>query len=76
MKLLKHLTNRRQLLLSGIALAILSPRGVMAKEQETTLRTSSRHSQPAPSAKNGKRIVMIDPGHGGIDSGAVGGERI
>ena len=45
MKLLKHLTNRRQLLLSGIALAILSPRGVMAKEQETTLRASSRHSQ-------------------------------
>lgn len=74
MKLLKHLTNRRQLLLSGIALAILSPRGVMAKEQETTLRASSRHSQPTPSAKNGKRIVMIDPGHGGIDSGAVGGE--
>lgn len=74
MKLLKHLTNRRQLLLSGIALAILSPRGVMAKEQETTLRASSRHSQPAPSAKNGKRIVMIDPGHGGIDSGAIGGE--
>lgn len=74
MKLLKHLTNRRQLLLSGIALAILSPRGVMAKEQETTLRASSRHSQPALSAKNGKRIVMIDPGHGGIDSGAVGGE--
>ncbi|MDL4914419.1 MAG: N-acetylmuramoyl-L-alanine amidase AmiA [Enterobacterales bacterium endosymbiont of Blomia tropicalis] len=70
MKLLKHLTNRRQLLLSGMALAILSPRAVLAKEDAAL--PSSRHSHPAPPAKNGKRIVMLDPGHGGIDSGAVG----
>jgi len=74
LSLLKRLTNRRQLLLSGLALAILSPRAIQAKEETTPLRVSSRHTKPAPPQKNGKRIVMIDPGHGGIDSGAVGSE--
>ncbi|AMB76663.1 N-acetylmuramoyl-L-alanine amidase [Pantoea ananatis] len=72
MHLLKRLIHRRQLLLSGLALAVLSPRAVQAKEQQASL--SSRHSSPKPPASNGKRIVMIDPGHGGIDSGAVGEE--
>ncbi|WP_416411958.1 N-acetylmuramoyl-L-alanine amidase AmiA [Pantoea sp. App145] len=70
--LLKRLTNRRQLLLSGLALAVLSPRLVQAKEESADLHLLPRHNKPAPPAKNGKRIVMIDPGHGGIDSGAVG----
>ncbi|MDF7661634.1 N-acetylmuramoyl-L-alanine amidase AmiA [Erwiniaceae bacterium L1_54_6] len=70
--LLKRLTNRRQLLLSGLALAVLSPRLVQAKEESADLHLLPRHSKPAPPANNGKRIVMIDPGHGGIDSGAVG----
>lgn len=74
LSLLKRLTNRRQLLLSGLALAILSPRAIQAKEENAPLRASSRHAKPAPPQKNGKRIVMIDPGHGGIDSGAVGSE--
>ena len=74
LSLLKRLTNRRQLLLSGLALAVLSPRAVQAKEENATLRVASRHAPPAPPQKNGKRIVMIDPGHGGIDSGAVGSE--
>ncbi|AER31774.1 N-acetylmuramoyl-L-alanine amidase [Pantoea ananatis] len=72
MHLLKRLIHRRQLLLSGLALAVLSPRAVQAKEQQASL--SSRHSSPKPPTSNGKRIVMIDPGHGGIDSGAVGEE--
>ena len=72
--LLKRLTNRRQLLLSGLALAILSPRAIQAKEETTTLRVDPRHARPGPPQNSGKRIVMIDPGHGGIDSGAVGGE--
>ncbi|MDI6937063.1 N-acetylmuramoyl-L-alanine amidase, partial [Serratia sp. Se-PFBMAAmG] len=71
--LLKRLTNRRQLLLSGLALAVLSPRAVMAKEESADLRVSKGHTPPKPAA-SGKRIVMIDPGHGGIDSGAVGEE--
>lgn len=73
MQLLKRLIHRRQLLLSGLALAILSPRAIQAKEQ-SGLTGANRHTRPAPPAKNGKRIVMIDPGHGGIDSGAVGQE--
>lgn len=72
MHLLKRLIHRRQLLLSGLALAILTPRAVQAKEK--TLTGANPHTRPAPPAKNGKRIVMIDPGHGGIDSGAVGEE--
>ncbi|RPE02225.1 N-acetylmuramoyl-L-alanine amidase AmiA [Candidatus Pantoea deserta] len=73
LSLLKRLTNRRQLLLSGLALAILSPRAIQAKEEDAALTMRSRHAKPAPQ-NNGKRIVMIDPGHGGIDSGAVGSE--
>ena len=72
--LLKRLTNRRQLLLSGLALAILSPGAIQAKEENADLRLSSGRSRPAAPASNGKKIVMIDPGHGGIDSGAVGEE--
>ncbi|WP_162286360.1 N-acetylmuramoyl-L-alanine amidase AmiA [Pantoea stewartii] len=72
MHLLKRLIHRRQLLLSGLALAILSPRAVQAKEQQASL--STRPSSPRPRFNNGKRIVMLDPGHGGIDSGAVGEE--
>lgn len=66
---LKQLVNRRQLLLSGLALAVLSPRGVLAREH-----TIKPVAQPAKPVSNGKFIVMIDPGHGGIDSGAVGEE--
>jgi len=69
--LLKRLTNRRQLILSGLALAVLSPRGVQAEEARSSLR--ARATPPKP-ASNGKHIVMLDPGHGGIDSGAVGEE--
>ncbi|WP_343465146.1 N-acetylmuramoyl-L-alanine amidase AmiA [Pantoea sp.] len=69
--LLKRLTNRRQLILSGLALAVLSPRGVQAEEARPQLR--ARATPPKP-ASNGKHIVMLDPGHGGIDSGAVGEE--
>jgi len=71
--LLSRLTNRRQLILSGLALAILSPRAIQAREKETEITTASRHSAPKPTT-SGKRIVMIDPGHGGVDSGAVGQE--
>lgn len=67
------LTSRRQLLLSGLALALLANRPAGAKEAplKTTLRDKT---QAASSAGKGKRVVMIDPGHGGIDSGAVGEE--
>ncbi|HBV40309.1 MAG TPA: N-acetylmuramoyl-L-alanine amidase, partial [Erwinia sp.] len=65
------LTSRRQLLLSGLALALLAGRTARAKE--APLKTTSVNKATSPQAR-GKRIVMIDPGHGGIDSGAVGEE--
>lgn len=67
------LASRRQLLLSGLALALLAHKPARAKE--APLKTALRDkTQAAPSRAGGKRIVMIDPGHGGIDSGAVGEE--
>ncbi|WP_038027032.1 N-acetylmuramoyl-L-alanine amidase AmiA [Tatumella saanichensis] len=70
---LKQLVNRRQLLFSGLALAALSPRAVLARDTEIKAN-ASRRPQPHKPATNGKFIVMLDPGHGGIDSGAVGEE--
>lgn len=65
---LKPLTTRRQLLLSGLALALLTQKKTQAKQPASPalVRPAARTSA--------KRIVMIDPGHGGIDSGAVGEE--
>jgi len=64
--------TRRQLLLSGLGLAfgVLGTRtAVAAQEQRHITKTA-----PAPKPANAKKLVMIDPGHGGIDSGAVGHE--
>jgi N-acetylmuramoyl-L-alanine amidase len=36
------------------------------------LKTSNGHSKPAAKKKGAKRVVMLDPGHGGIDTGAIG----
>lgn len=72
------LTSRRQLLLSALAFTLLANKSVRAKEESATLKLSSAqaraHTPPLPPAASGKKIVMIDPGHGGIDSGAVGEE--
>ncbi|KOC92354.1 N-acetylmuramoyl-L-alanine amidase AmiA [Winslowiella iniecta] len=71
---LTPLASRRQLLLSGLALALLPVKPLQAKTEDATLKVASRQSKPAPPPGNGKKIVMIDPGHGGIDSGAIGHE--
>ncbi|MGP6488697.1 N-acetylmuramoyl-L-alanine amidase AmiA [Duffyella gerundensis] len=65
---LKPLTTRRQLLLSGLALALLTQKKTQAKQP-----ASPALARPA-ARTSAKHIVMIDPGHGGIDSGAVGEE--
>ncbi|PVZ82845.1 N-acetylmuramoyl-L-alanine amidase AmiA [Serratia sp. S1B] len=68
-------TTRRQLLLSGLALALLGGKTVYAQTSNnhgSLLR--NQHSQPAPKQAGSKRLVMLDPGHGGIDPGAVGRE--
>ncbi len=63
--------TRRQLLLSGLAVALFGVKSQNAKA-EGLLR--NQHSKPAAKPAGGKKRVMIDPGHGGIDSGAVGHE--
>lgn len=71
-KPLKKLTSRRQVLKAGLAALTLSGiSGALAKEQQA-LKTSNGHSKPAVKKAAGKRIVVLDPGHGGIDSGAIG----
>lgn len=74
MKKLTPLTTRRQLLLSGAALALLPSLRALAKSESVTLHTTPRPAETSPRSANGKKIVMLDPGHGGIDSGAVGEE--
>ncbi|HGM7290615.1 TPA: N-acetylmuramoyl-L-alanine amidase AmiA [Serratia marcescens] len=63
--------TRRQLLLSGLAVALFGVKNPSTKA-EGMLR--NQHSKPAAKPAGGKKRVMIDPGHGGIDSGAVGHE--
>ncbi|CVG10518.1 N-acetylmuramoyl-L-alanine amidase AmiA precursor [Serratia marcescens] len=63
--------TRRQLLLSGLAVALFGVKNHSARA-EGLLR--NQHSKPAEKPAGGKKLVMIDPGHGGIDSGAVGHE--
>ncbi|EHC49103.1 N-acetylmuramoyl-L-alanine amidase, partial [Salmonella enterica subsp. enterica serovar Hvittingfoss str. A4-620] len=40
--------------------------------KEETLKTSNGHSKPKTKKTGSKRLVMLDPGHGGIDTGAIG----
>lgn len=72
LKPLKNLVSRRQLILSGLALAVLSPEGVSAREHLINNKTATFHRPPTKKQHSGKYIVMLDPGHGGIDSGALG----
>ncbi|MDX6020276.1 N-acetylmuramoyl-L-alanine amidase AmiA [Scandinavium sp. V105_16] len=70
-KPLKILASRRQVLKAGLAALTLSGMSnAIAKEE--TLKTSNGHSKPAAKKSRAKRIVMLDPGHGGIDTGAIG----
>ena len=72
-KPLKILASRRQVLKAGLAAITLSgiASQASAKEQQP-LKTSNGHSKPAAKKKGAKRVVMLDPGHGGIDTGAIG----
>ena len=72
-KPLKKLASRRQVLKAGLAALTLS--GIATASSSAngqTLKTSNGHSKPAAKKSGAKRIVMLDPGHGGIDSGAIG----
>lgn len=71
-KPLKRLTSRRQILKAGLAALTLSGMSRAIAKDETPLKTSNSHSKPKAKKAGAKRIVMLDPGHGGIDTGAIG----
>jgi len=72
-KPLKTLTSRRQVLKAGLAALTLTGIAKQAQaKDESTLKTSNGHSKPKTKKPGSKRLVMLDPGHGGIDTGAIG----
>ncbi|GLR10546.1 N-acetylmuramoyl-L-alanine amidase AmiA [Mixta theicola] len=74
MKKFSPLTTRRQLLLSGAAVALLPSVRALAKSEQAAPPVASRPAEKSSRPAGGKKIVMLDPGHGGVDSGAVGQE--
>ncbi len=70
-KPLKTLTSRRQVLKAGLAALTLSGMS-QAIAKEEPLKTSNGHSKPKAKKAGSKRVVVLDPGHGGIDTGAIG----
>ena len=70
-KPLKTLTSRRQVLKAGLAALTLSGMS-QAIAKDEPLKTSNGHSKPKAKKSGGKRVVVLDPGHGGIDTGAIG----
>jgi N-acetylmuramoyl-L-alanine amidase len=72
-KPLKIFTSRRQILKAGLAALTLSGMSRAIAKEDTALKTSTGHSPVKAKKAGGKRIVMLDPGHGGIDTGAIGG---
>jgi len=72
-KPLKALTSRRQVLKAGLAALTLTGIAKQAQaKDESTLKTSNGHSKPKAKKSGGRRVVVLDPGHGGIDTGAIG----
>ncbi|WP_110876936.1 N-acetylmuramoyl-L-alanine amidase AmiA [Franconibacter helveticus] len=71
-KPLKKLTSRRQLLLTGLAALTVTGINKALAREEKPLATRNNHSKPKAKKAGAKRMVMLDPGHGGIDTGAIG----
>ena len=59
------------MLKAGLAALTLSGMShAIAKEE--ALKTGNGHSKPKAKKAGARRIVVLDPGHGGIDTGAIG----
>lgn len=53
--------------------AAVVPKPVLRPVAKTAESADSAEEEPArPLRKNGRKLVVIDPGHGGIDPGAIG----
>lgn len=72
-KPLKTLTSRRQVLKAGLAVLTLSGMSKAIAKEEASLKVTNTHSKPKAKKSGARRIVVLDPGHGGIDTGAIGG---
>jgi len=71
-KPLKVLTSRRQVLKAGLAALTLTGTSQAIARDDASLKTSNGHTQPKAKKAGARRVVMLDPGHGGIDTGAIG----
>lgn len=70
-KSLTLLTTRRQLLLTGLAALTLAGINKALANDTPTKKAATASAKPA-AKKSTRRIVVLDPGHGGIDTGAIG----
>ncbi|MDQ4427984.1 N-acetylmuramoyl-L-alanine amidase AmiA [Yokenella regensburgei] len=73
MIVLDRKTTRRQIILAGLATLAANALVTPFAHAQAQKRLIHPHS-PSPTHGRGKYTVMLDPGHGGIDSGAVGHE--
>lgn len=71
-KPLKVLTSRRQVLKAGLAALTLTGTSQAIAKDDASLKTSNEHTKPKAKKAGARRVVMLDPGHGGIDTGAIG----
>jgi len=71
-KPLKVLTSRRQVLKAGLAALTLTGTSRAIAKDDASLKTSNGHTQPKAKKAGARRMGMLDPGHGGIDTGAIG----
>ncbi|WP_238085369.1 MULTISPECIES: N-acetylmuramoyl-L-alanine amidase AmiA [Pseudescherichia] len=71
-KPLKVLTSRRQVLKAGLAALTLTGTSRAIAKDESSLKTGNGHTKPKAKKAGARRVVMLDPGHGGIDTGAIG----
>lgn len=71
-KPLKVLTSRRQVLKAGLAALTLTGTSQAIAKDDASLKTTNGHTQPKAKKAGARRVVMLDPGHGGIDTGAIG----
>ncbi len=62
--------------LNKTSAALANSRPVTATPEQRTASLSATPPPPKPPSKRKKPLIVIDPGHGGVDPGAVGAGKI